>query len=173
MKRTGVLLVISILFIVFYSCRKIETLPPIPHIEYQSFQIFDTTDPLGNLTKGGRLKFYFEDGDGDVGLKSPDNNNPSDTNNLRISLYRKQNGIMKQVPDTVDDALRPSSYRIPFMEREGQNKILRGVISVTMFYLFYTPRDTISYEFYIIDRANNESNKVMTGEIIVSVNNTY
>jgi hypothetical protein len=173
MKRTGVLLVITFLFIVIYSCRKIETLPPIPFIEYQSFQIFDTTDILGNQAKGGRLKFYFEDGDGDVGLRPPDIDNPSDTNDLILSLYRKENGIMKQIADTVNDPLRPSSYRIPYMEREGQNKILRGVISVTFLYLFYTPQDTISYEFYIIDRADNESNKVMTGEIIVAVNDTY
>jgi hypothetical protein len=173
MKRSRVLLHITILFIVFYSCRKIETLPPVPHIEYESFQIFDTTDILGNQAKGGRLKFYFEDGDGDVGLRPPDADNASDTNDLILSLFRKQDGIMTQVADTVNDPLRPSSYRIPYMEREGQNKILRGVISVTFLYLFYTPEDTISYEFYIIDRANNESNKVMTGEIIVAVNNTY
>jgi hypothetical protein len=173
MKKTGVLFLIIVLTVVFYSCRKIETLPPIPYIEYQSFQIFDTTDILGNQAKGGRLKFFFEDGDGDVGLRPPEIDNPSDTNDLILSLYRKEGGIMKQVADTVNDPLRPSSYRIPFMEREGQNKILRGVISVTFLYLFYTAEDTISYEFYIIDRANNESNKVMTGEIIVSVNNTY
>jgi hypothetical protein len=168
MKKTGVLFFIIFLFIVFYSCRKIETLPPIPHIEYESFQIFDTTI-LGNEAKGGRLKFRFEDGDGDVGLPEES----SDTNNFIMTLYRKQGGIMQQVADTVEDPLEPSSYRIPFMEREGQNKILRGVISVTIYYLFYTPQDTISYEFYIIDRANNESNKAMTNEIIVSVNNTY
>jgi hypothetical protein len=172
MKKTGVLFLITFLIILFYSCRKIETLPPIPHIEYESFQIFDTIEiRLGNENKGGRLKFRFEDGDGDIGMPE----DSPDSNNFRVTLYRKQDGIMRQVPDTALalDPLRASSYRIPYMEREGQNKILRGEISVDFLYLIYTPQDTISYEFYITDRANNESNKVMTGEIIVSVNGTY
>jgi hypothetical protein len=172
MKKTGVLFLITFLIILFYSCRKIETLPPIPHIEYESFQIFDTIEiRLGNEGKGGRLKFRFEDGDGDIGMPE----DSPDSNNFRVTLYRKQDGIMRQVPDTALalDPLRALSYRIPYMEREGQNKILRGEITVDFLYLIYTPQDTISYEFYIIDRANNESNKVMTGEIIVSVNGTY
>ena len=54
---------------------------------------------------------------------------------------------MTEVPD--DDILKPSNYRIPFMERTGQNKILKGTISITFLYLFYYPdrqirSDTIS-----------------------------
>ena len=53
------------------SCTKIEHLSPIPSISFTSFTIFDTTDILGNESKAGRLNFYFEDGDGDIGLKVP------------------------------------------------------------------------------------------------------
>lgn len=173
MKKASLLIFFSLLFLFIFSCKRIETLPAIPSIEYQSFQIFDTTDILGNEAKGGRLNFAFEDGDGDLGLEPPQPEEIADTNNLIMTLFRKVNGSMVQVHDTVDDPLKPSTYRIPYMEREGQNKILRGVISVTFLYLFYTPQDTVSYEFYIRDRANNESNRAMTGEIIVSVNDTY
>jgi hypothetical protein len=140
------------------SCRKIEQLPPVPRIEFTSFAVFDTVDILGNNAKGGRLKFYFEDGDGDLGLSSP-NENQVDTTNM--------------VAAASNDPLKPSSYRIPYMERLGVNKILKGTISVTFLYLFYPAGDTIRYDFYIKDRALNESNVASTSEIVLSVNDIY
>lgn len=152
------------------SCERIESLPPVPFIEYRSFEIFDTIDILGNRAKGGRLKFYFEDGDGDIGLYPP-TEEVEDTNNLIVTLYRKTAGVM--VPATEGDPLKPSSYRIPFMEREGQNKILRGTLDVTFLYMFYSAADTVRYDFFIKDRALNESNVVSTNEIVISKNNVY
>jgi len=152
------------------SCTKIEHLSPIPNIRFNSFAIFDTTDILGNVSKAGRLNFYFEDGDGDIGLKVP-SGDVTDTTNLFLTLYRKTDGIM--IPATVDDPLYPSGYRIPYMVRLGQNKILRGTISVTFLYTFATPGDTIQYDFYIKDRALHESNVATTSEIIISTNNIY
>jgi hypothetical protein len=163
-------LAIIIVLIASVSCQKVETLPARPRIEYRSFEIFDTTDILGNDAKGGRLKFYFEDGDGNMGLAEPDGI-LSDTSNLFFTLYRKQNGEMVLAPP--NDPLRPSSYRIPYMFRLGQNKILKGTISVTFFYLFYSPADTIRYDFHIKDRADNISNIESTSDIIISVNNIY
>src|SRR5512133_1697884 len=117
---------LSVPFIlVAYNCNRIESLPPVPHIEYKSFEVFDTIDILGNSAKGGRLKFSFEDGDGDIGMQPP-TGEVLDTNNLIIKLYRKTGGVMLPAPEK--DPLNPSSYRIPFMEREGQNKILKGTI---------------------------------------------
>jgi len=168
--RTLKYLTIVVLVFAFGSCRKIQQLPPVPHIEFTSFTVFDTVDILENQAKGGRLKFYFEDGDGDLGLKSPDLE-LTDTTNLFFTLYRKTGGLMIQAPE--NDPLRPSSYRIPYMERLGQNKILKGTITVTFLYQFYTESDTIRYDFYIKDRANNESNMASTSEIILSVNDIY
>ena len=76
-------------------------------------------------------------------------------------------------PANEDDPLNPSDYRIPYMVRLGQNKILRGTISVTFLYLFYLPTDTISYEFYLKDRASHESNVATTSEIVISTNSVY
>ena len=152
-KKYPVLFLLSLLTL--GSCTKIEHLSPIPSIRFNSFAIFDTTDILGNVSKAGRLNFYFEDGDGDLGLKVP-SGGQSDTTNLFFTLYRKTDGIM--VPATEDDPLYPSSYRIPYMVRLGQNKILRGTISVTFLYLLLLPADTIQYDFYIKDRALHESN---------------
>jgi hypothetical protein len=154
------------------SCGKIDTLPDVPRIEYTSFTVFDTTDLLGNIVKGGRLKFYFEDGDGNVGLPVPSEEEGSlDSINLFLTLYRMNNGSITQAPD--NDPLKPTGYRIPYMERTGQNKILKGNISVVFMYLFCTEEDSIRYDFYIKDRAENLSNTVSTGVIPLFNNGIY
>ncbi|TAL58962.1 MAG: hypothetical protein EPN88_17875 [Bacteroidetes bacterium] len=170
MRRINYQIIFIITLFTLGSCRKIEQLPAVPHIDFTSFSVFDTTDILGNNAKAGRLKFYFEDGDGDLGLKPPAENQ-TDTTNLFFTLFRKEGGIMVTAPD--NDPLKPSSYRIPYMERLGQNKILKGTISVTFLYLYYSMGDTIRYDFYLKDRALNESNLVSTSEIVLFVNNIY
>ena len=77
------------------------------------------------------------------------------------------------VPATNDDPIYPSPYRIPYMARLGQNKILRGEITVVILYLFYEEGDTIMYDFYIRDRALHESNTETTCEIPLFENGTY
>jgi hypothetical protein len=165
-------LVFSVLF-TLNSCQKLQQLPATPHIQFTSFTVFDTTDILGNHSKGGTLRFHFEDGDGDVGLNVPTDatGNQPDTSNLFLSLLRKVNGSLVPAPD--NDPLKPSNYRIPYMERLGRDKILKGTISVTFLYLFYSPTDTIAYSFYIKDRALNESNVETTTPIVLSVNKVY
>jgi hypothetical protein len=162
-----------IIIIIIGSCHKIQILPVEPYIKFTSFAVFDSTDILGNYCKGGRLKFYFEDGDGDLGLKVAEEGG-ADTTNLFFTLYRKTGGVMVQVPDS-GDLLKPSNYRIPFMERTGRNKILKGTISVTFLYTFYEPRDSIfvKYDFYLKDRAEHYSDTVSTSEIALSVNGLY
>jgi hypothetical protein len=171
MKTSSIILPVLIIALAG-SCTKIQHLPPEPYIEYRDFTVFDTTDILGNHCKGGRLKFYFQDGDGNIGLASPEETG-QDTTNLFFTLYRKTRGVMEEVPE--NDPMKPFSYRIPYMEREGQNKILKGNIIVTFIYLFYQPvnTDTIMYEFYLKDRAENLSNTALTSEIPLSVNGIY
>lgn len=153
------------------SCGKIDTLPKEPRIEYTSFTIFDTTDILGNDVKGGRLEFYFEDGDGNVGLPVPSDEIELDSVNLFLKLYRMTDGAIAPAPD--NDPLKPTGYRIPFMERTGQNKILKGNISVVFLYLFYTEEDSLRYDFYIKDRADNLSNTESTPVIPLFYNGIY
>jgi len=172
MRKTGSLSLVIIIFFCLYSCKKVEHVPAAPHVEFTSFTIFDTIDILGNNSKGGRLKFHFEDGDGDLGLNAPfQSDTLADSTNLFFTLFRKVGGIMVAASD--NDPIKPSSYRIPYMERLGQNKILKGTISVTFLYLFYSPSDTIRYDFYIKDRAENVSNVASTSEIVLSSNKTY
>ncbi|HPF03294.1 MAG TPA: hypothetical protein P5180_03635 [Bacteroidales bacterium] len=172
MKRIKYISPVLIILTALIGCKKIESLPDTPFIEFTSFIVFDTTDILGNTYKGGRLNFYFEDGDGDLGLKQP-SSNYSDTSNLFFKLYKKTAGQFAEVPE--DDFLNPSDYRIPFMDREGQNKILKGTITVSFLYTFYDvgDTDTVKYEFFVKDRALNTSNTDTTCEIPLSFNGIY
>ena len=161
------IIILATISIFSVSCGKIEQLPAVPYIEFRNFTVFDTLDILGNQSKGARLLFYFEDGDGDVGLNSP-TGDELDTTNLFLSPYKKINGVM--TPALPNDLLSSLKYRIPYMERLGQNKILKGTIQVSFTYSFFHPSDTIMYDFYIKDRAGNESNLVTTCEIVLSEN---
>jgi len=80
---------------------------------------------------------------------------------------------MEKVTDKYDPLLPYASYRIPYMERLGQNQLLRGVISVTFIYQSFNTGDTIKYDFFIEDRAKNISNTEETAEIIVAENKIY
>lgn len=170
-KITGLLMVmLPGLILIIPACLKIEKLPPEPRIEFISFTVSDTTDLLGNQVKAGKLKFYFEDGDGDIGLKESPTSG-GDSRNLFLTLYRKTAGVME--PALPDDPVYPSSYRLPYIERTGQNKLVKGKITILMLYLFYQESDTIMYEFYIQDRAKHNSNTAATCEIPLFYNGTY
>jgi hypothetical protein len=166
MKLAKYLTLIILFIILFLSCGKIEKLPPQPYIKFRSFEVFDTTDILENSVKGGRLNFYFEDGDGDLGLQSPGQFTVVDSTNLFFVLYRKSSGIFVKAAD--NDPLKPSAYRIPYMDRQGQNKILKGNIRITFLYFFSNPTDTIKYMFWVKDRGQNYSDTVSTCEIVLN-----
>ena len=171
MKNILPIILVIVLFLPFSNgCEKIRQLPPEPYIEFRQFTMFDTIDQqLGNPGKAGILEFYFEDGDGDLGLRQPVAGQ-TDTTNLFFTLYYKESGVFIEADPL--DFNSPSDYRIPYMEREGQNKVLQGFIEITFLYFIFDINDTIKYEFYIKDRAENESNIVSTCEIPLSMYGT-
>lgn len=167
--------IISLLFLTviagLFSCTKVDNLPARPKIEYMNFTVFDTTDILGNTLKGGRLKFSFQDGDGDLGLPVPTEGQNFDSINLFLVLYRMNNGKLTIAP--LDDPFKPTGFRIPFMLGTGQNRVLKGRISVVFQYFFTTQEDSILYKFYIKDRAENISNIDSTSVIPLYYNGVY
>jgi len=163
-------ILIAVLVFSIFSCRKIEKLPPEPTVEFRSFSVFDTVDILGNPARAGKLTFYFEDGDGDLGLPDPDTTGTMASSNLFLQLFRQTGGEFVLVPIT--DPLYPSEYRIPFMETPGQNKIMRGTIDVTLIYFFYNDTDTLYYDFWIRDRSGHDSNTATTCVVILGETGT-
>ena len=75
------------------------------------------------------------------------------------------------IPIQIDDIKIPLNYRIPYMEPEGQDPSLKGEIKVEFLYILFK-YDTLLYDFYITDRAENESNVESTPVMILpEVNN--
>ena len=122
---------------------------------------------LGAETLTGQLRFDFEDGDGDIGFEifESDTLNLPDSllYNLFLTLHEKVNGQYVEV-DT-SELETPPYYRIPPLDREGQNKTLKGEIMINIQYLLIE-YDTLKYTFYIMDREFHRSNVDTTSEII-------
>ncbi len=156
------------LFIIFpfliFACVKVDKLPATPSISFTSFETYSSVDTLGNLDRIGKLKFHFQDGDGDLGLDPPTTPG-ADSVNLFFNMFRLKKGIL--VPAADNDPLKPSPYRIPYLNQVGQSHVLTGTISVTFVYLFYSNADTIEYQFYIKDRAGHASDTVSTCPIVI------
>jgi hypothetical protein len=114
--------------------------------------------------KKGELIFDFEDGDGDIGLK-PTDSLSVDSTNLFLTMYSKTDGTFTEVSG--EDLKTTLNYRIPYIEREGQNKALIGEIQVDFDYLLTFEYDTIKYSFFIVDRALHKSNVETTPEIVI------
>lgn len=159
MKKRVIIPVLTVL-ILAVACEGPERLPAEPRIEFRGLSQYDTIDLLGNPVKAGKITFYFEDGDGDLGFDAPKTPGTEPSGNLFLKLYRKTNGVFELAGPA--DPLYPSEYRIPYLDAAGQNKILRGTIDVTIMYILYDTPDTLYYDFWIRDRAGNESNTATT-----------
>ncbi len=94
-----------------------------------------------------------------LGLDQPIPGYPDqDTVNLVFYQYNKANGIYSEPDDTLH-------YRIPYIERLGQNQVLMGTITISFLYIGFSDQDTIKYDFFIKDRAGNISNTSTSCEI--------
>jgi hypothetical protein len=170
------LFLLILLIAVLGSCRKVEKFAIIPYIEYMDFTLIYNPDL--DIYDRGVLHFYFEDGDGDIGLNSGDTFAPFNPDskyhyNLIITYFEMQNGELTEVPITwynpqteQYDTLTLSA-RIPNLTPEGINKAISGEIQDTLFvYNFNSIYDTIKFDAFIVDRALNESNSISTPLII-------
>ena len=64
----------------FFACKKRESFSDIPYLEFSHYELKDSVDALGNITKLCELHIYFTDGDGDIGLFNDDTIAPYDYN---------------------------------------------------------------------------------------------
>jgi hypothetical protein len=157
--------ILFFLLIALAACDPPQVLPDVPKVSYKSFILEERSNPLGSLVLTGLLTFEFEDGDGDIGFETRiDSLNLPDSlrYNLFLTLYEKVDGEYHEI-DTSELDTKPF-YTIPPLDREGQNKTLKGEIEVQIEY-FTIDYDTLKYSFYIMDRAFNRSN-VDTTEVI-------
>jgi len=153
-----------ILFVFLFACRRPEQFPIIPEIKLISFEKYQVTD----TTIGAILIFYFQDGDGDIGLNNTDNRPPFDTAsiyyyNFFCDYYEKRNGIF-EIIDFVEtpSGIMPFNFnaRIPRLSYLPEESI-SGEIAIKMPFYFFdptSPYDTSKIKFYIVDRKLHHSN---------------
>jgi hypothetical protein len=149
-----------------WSCRKPDTYPEEPHIEY-----------LGFATVGDSAVFRisFTDGDGDIGLSQADTLPPFNSKgkhykNLKL-YYQYLDTISGQykyyiTPKTQTDTVI-YAYRIDRINKIGTDKSLNGEIQVFLSAPYYLPtHKTIRFECQLEDRALHVSNKILSPGII-------
>jgi hypothetical protein len=160
-----------LLLAIVYACVKTEPVSPVPHITFISFQLRDAYDSLENKIKIGTLVFSFIDGDADIGIESEFDTNGFHSYNYNVFLlpFKKVKGVYLKIDiDTNSKVFPPPFYRIsydPKLDRVGQNKTIKGTISIDIPYEIIPSYDTLKYEFYIVDRAMNKSNVENTTDI--------
>lgn len=154
-------LIISIL--IFHGCGELVSYPDVPQVTYKGFNLYLTEDILGNKILLAKLEIEFIDGNGDIGIKQSTEDELPDSlkYNLFLSLFKIENDEAVKVEGSEGEL----KYRLPFIERIGQNKTLKGTIYVDIEYKTIE-YDTIFYTFYLIDREFNKSNTDTT-ELIV------
>lgn len=169
-QKLQILAIFSLLLLLSFSCKEIETYSEIPEIKFKSFELSDyllvDTSILAFEYIRGLLTFEFQDGDGDFGIFL---GTPDTVCNLFLSMYEKVDGAFIEIERT--DTLIPPLDRVikydDAMAREGQNKLLKGELELLIRYLKNFPHyDTIKYEFYIEDRKGHKSNIESTNDIL-------
>jgi len=169
------LIVVSFVFLVSYSCIETDPVSPVPEIEFISSEIHLEYNGLDNLVPQCELIFKFTDGDADFGVYAKDTSSVFDSvkYNLFLVPYYKMDGIYYFVEFNPDEPPYYTIFYDPKLDRVGQNKTVKGTITLNIIDLpFYTDifgstvyYDTISYDFYIRDRAGHKSNIESTPDL--------
>ena len=148
--------------LIFTACPGPQKYSEIPEIKFKQIALFDTIDDpvLQNPVKGFRLRLGITDGDGNIGLQEGESIG-LDTDSMYVNNYLS---ILYEIinSDTiVVDSFEGYNYRIPYIQPEGQNKVLLADIYIDISFSYSKdelPYDSIMFEFFIIDRALNKSN---------------
>jgi hypothetical protein len=163
MRKVFPLLVIALFL---SSCLKQEEFPNRPDIEYLGF--VPNTQATSKFDSLGFVKFSFTDGDGDLGLGDSDNESPFALGdpyyfNLFVRYFERQNGTFVEV-------IPPGIINVRFerLTSEGGNGSLQGEMNVGIRASGISPFDTVRYEMYIVDRALNHSDTIMTEPLVFS-----
>ena len=146
------------------GCEPPVSPPPEPHL---------TSIELATAGDIGTLILGFEDGDGNFGLA------PEDTvdafcptcpfhHNIFCEYEELRNG--QWTPVSLDPALGqvPFYYRAPRIEPSGQNKALRGTITVELAPRYYLTSewDSLRFAVHIVDRDLQSSDTLRTPTVL-------
>ena len=161
MNASSKIVLFIVLLTLFFACKKRESFSDIPYLEFRHYEIKDSVDALGNITKLCELHIYFTDGDGDIGLFESDTIAPYDYN-LFVNYFEMYNDSLQQI-----NVNPPYHIRMPNLTPTGQNKSLKVDVKYDV-NVTYRNSDTIKFELKLFDRALNESDWVSSSLIILN-----
>ncbi len=149
--KSGLIVLISC-GLLFSACQK-NTVSKIPHI---SLVAFIPSDSMIVNIDTAFVDFKFTDGDGDIG-----SSDDASVIHIKDSRYDTGYAIYKfpNIDQSIEDPKKGLVGEVwfipdpPPVPRDDSNHTLHG--------------DTLTYEFYITDRAHNESNHIITHPLII------
>ena len=150
-----------ILFCVFLgACKKPVQYSEIPEIKFISFEHLSS--------KNGLLTYYFQDGNGDLGLDETDDKPPFNMDsiyyyNFFCDYYEKQNGVFVKIDSVEVNGVFESfnlNARFPRLSKLSDESINGEIYHTMVPYRDDYPNanDTVKLVFYIVDRALHHSN---------------
>ena len=148
----------SLFGLLFASCMERKSYPIKPYIEFVGFEKIDNGTGIDNE---GILTISYTDGDGDLGnLDEKDT-----TTNYFIIYQEKQHGVYV----TLEEFVEEFNASLPrFVSSDKKKQPIDGTIQRKLIFNNpYSLFDTIRFECWLVDRANHESNRIFTPEIVV------
>lgn len=145
------------LLLLLTACSDSPVFPLEPEIEFVSI----TPGPVKQFSNDTlvRITFHYQDGDGDLGYEGQE-----DVSNLFIRDLRTA------IPDSVSLL----TYSIPSLTPETRKPSIQGEISVDLpplphssFFVPGSQENEARFEIYIVDRAGNVSNAIVTDPVII------
>ena len=146
---------VVIIMLAFTACQK-NTVSKIPKIRFQN--MYPDSVIAGSGLDTVSITFFLTDGDADLG------NDPTGT---KYDIYVRDSRV-----DTFQGLFFPTISP----DAEDATKGIQGYCTFQELGAFLLPRtdsihthfgDTLHYEFYIVDRAQHESNHITTPDIYI------
>ena len=146
--KNRVLILLSIFFLLFSSCKKKEeTISNTPSIKFVSI----TPNPAVKYHDEIKVTIEYTDGNGDLGENTPDVKNLFCTDSRNNVTYE---------------------FRIPQLSPDNANIIINGQLTFDLapqgFVDDNNTTETATYSVYVKDRAGNQSNIVQTSSLTIN-----
>lgn len=156
---------IALLGIVVLSCARNKTFPDEPFVRLEEYEIVGPNIDPELPNEHIRLKFYFTDGDGNIGLDDNQTAPPHCETcdhyyNLFVNVLSKVDGEF--------DTTYPYNARIKNLTPNAQYQSLEGHM-VYKIDIANRASDTVMVDFYIEDRDLNKSNLERTPQLYVDL----
>jgi hypothetical protein len=155
------------LVLLLEGCEKLPKYDEKPQIEFEGFEVHRNHLNSSTLVNEDSVIFNikFQDGDGDLGMDANDKQNDS-LPNFVMKMYVKNNTPF------LDSTITEGQFQPLTLSAKEVKGPIKGVLRYTAAFMYsdYSTRDTLKFDIYIKDRANNVSNTITTDVLVVENN---